>query len=189
MFFNYISLRLGRTDRGNRGGDLRHSISRKQTQEVIRMTRLLSTLCAGALTVGLAANVAAQELASPAEAEAMFDRAMAYVEENGLEAAREAFNDPEGEFIDRDLYVFCIDYDGLRTAFGPNPAHVGRDVMSLQDRDGRPIVPGMIEVAQTGERRVFEYTWPNPITNVVGPKYSFIQEVGPEEFCGVGYYE
>jgi signal transduction histidine kinase len=153
------------------------------------MTRTLSMLSAGALMLGFAAGAGAQELASPAEAEAMFDRAMTLVEEQGLEAAREAFNEPEGEFVDRDLYVFCIDYDGVRTAFGINPAHVGRNVMELQDREGRPIVAGMIEVAQTGERGVFEYTWPNPVTNRIGPKYSFIQEVGPTEFCGLGYYE
>jgi signal transduction histidine kinase len=153
------------------------------------MTRVLSLLSAGTLMIGFSAGAGAQELATPEEAEAMFDRAMAYVDENGLEAAREAFNDPDGEFVYKDLYVFCITYDGIRTVFGINPDHVGRDVMHLQDREGRPIVPGMIEVSQSGERGVFEYTWPNPVTNMIGPKYSFIEEVGPDEFCGLGYYE
>jgi cytochrome c len=150
---------------------------------------------AAALAAGLAfsfavpQHAAAEELGTPAEAEALFDEAMAYIDEHGLDAAREAFNDPDGDFIYKDLYVFCIDYDGVRTAFGPNADHVGRNVMDLQDREGRPIVAGMIEVAQTGERGVFEYTWPNPVTNRIGPKYSFIEAVGPNEFCGLGYYE
>jgi len=89
---------------------------------------------AAALAAGLAIALAspqpaaAQELGTPAEAEVLFDEAMTYVEENGLEAAREAFNDPDGDFVYKDLYVFCIDYDGVRTAFGPNAAHVGRNV-------------------------------------------------------------
>lgn len=150
---------------------------------------------AAALATGLAIALAfprpaaAQELGTPAEAEALFDEAMTYIDENGLGAAREAFNDPDGDFIYKDLYVFCIDYDGVRTAFGPNATHVGRNIMDLQDREGRPIVAGMIEVAQSGERGVFEYTWPNPVTNRIGPKYSFIEAVGPNEFCGLGYYE
>ena len=153
------------------------------------MTKILSLLSAGVLMAGVTVSAEAQELASPADAEALFDRAMVYVDEHGIEAAREAFNDPEGEFVDRDLYVFCITYEGIRTAFGINPAHIGRSVMELQDREGRPIVAGMIEVAQAGGRGVFEYTWPNPVTNMIGPKYSFIEEVGPDEFCGLGYYE
>jgi cytochrome c len=132
---------------------------------------------------------AAQELATPAEAEAMFDEAMAYIDEHGLDAAREAFNDPDGEFIYKDLYVFCIDYDGIRTAFGPNPAHTGRNVIDLRDREGRAIVAEIIEVVQDGERHIYQYTWPNPVTNRIGPKYSYVQAVSSDEFCGVGYYE
>jgi cytochrome c len=148
-------------------------------------------MIAGVMVLGAAAAAAqdvAQELATPEEAEGLFGDAMAYVEANGLEAAFAAFNDPEGLFVDRDLYVFCLDYDGQWYAMGANPNLVGRTAMNLEDREGRRLVPGMIEVAETGERGIYEYSWPNPLTNQIVTKSSFIQKVGDNFFCGMGYY-
>lgn len=157
------------------------------------MRKVAMALLGGAMMFGAAAASAQQaqpqELATPAEAAALFDRAMAYIDQHGLEAALAAFNDPNGGFKVKDLYIFCITYQGIRTAFGANPAHVGRNVLDLQDRAGRRIVPEMIAVAETGRRGVYEYTWPNPVTNQIGPKFSFIQRVAPDQFCGMGYYQ
>lgn len=151
--------------------------------------RTMLTAMAVAATLA-AAPAVAQELASGDEAKALFDKAMAYYQENGRDAAFAAFNDPEGEFVDRDLYVFCLDFEGGWHAMGAKPELVGRSAIDLKDKDGKFLVKEMIEVARNDGTGVVNYTWPNPVTGKVGGKSSYIQRLGDEDyFCGMGYYQ
>ncbi|MCK5830569.1 MAG: hypothetical protein KAH20_09725, partial [Methylococcales bacterium] len=48
--------------------------------------------------------------ATQEEDKSLFDWAMLYLKINGREVAYKAFNQVDGKFTDRDLYVFCLDY-------------------------------------------------------------------------------
>ena len=80
---------------------------------------LLLALC----VVGLVHDVMASERvrATPREARAMFDKAVAYLETNGPERAFAAFNDRKGTFVHKDLYVFVLDLKGVYHASGAAP--------------------------------------------------------------------
>ena len=93
-----------------------------------------STLAALAMLFS-AGSASAQQSGTPAEAKAMFDRAVVAVKANKAAALSE-FNDKNNkQFHDRDLYVACYNIsDGKFTAH-PNPALMGRDVRTLKIKD------------------------------------------------------
>ena len=68
------------------------------------------------LVLSRAGSVAAAEFATAEEAKAMLERAVAAVKEDKAKAL-DMFNNGEGGFKDRDLYVWCANTaDGIVTA-------------------------------------------------------------------------
>lgn len=65
------------------------------------------------------------------EARSMVDRALARIAEVGWARAAEEFNDPHGEFVERDMYIFSMTDDGCYLAMGAMPDAVGKNVRDL----------------------------------------------------------
>ena len=59
------------------------------------------------------------------EAVALVQKAVAYMKANGKEKAYAEFNNPNGQFKDRDLYIFVIDMNGMEWANGANQKMTG----------------------------------------------------------------
>jgi len=146
------------------------------------------SLCVVALTAGLASQAAfAADRATPREARAMFDQAVKYMETNGPEHAFAAFNDPKGEFVRKDLYVFVIDDQGVYQASGAAPqALVGLTVLNTTDAAGNPLFREMIDITRAKQEGTVRYMWLNRLTNKVEPKVSYVRKMGPY-VLGVGY--
>ena len=140
------------------------------------------------LTLGmlLAAVAGAGERGTPAEARALLDRAVALVEKDGAEAALEAFNDADGGFVDRDLYVFCMGPSYKITAH-IDPGLRGVDVSTIKDPDGKEIGREMIMIAKRGGGSL-EYRWVNPVSKEIETKVSFLKPAGTQH-CAVGAYK
>lgn len=136
---------------------------------------------------GLLASVAsgASDKGTPEEAKAMLDRAVAALEADEAKALA-AFNDPKGGFVDRDLYVFCFDKDGLMTASGANPSRVGTDARTFKGPDGRAVGAEIVALAAKGGGSL-EYKWTSPTTRAVGDKITFLKSAR-RQTCGVGAY-
>jgi hypothetical protein len=148
-----------------------------------------STVAALAMLVG-AGSASAQQSGTPAEAKAMFDRAVVALKANKATALSE-FNDKNNkQFHDRDLYVFCYNMsDGKFTAH-PNPLVLGTDVR-FQKFKGDPFGQrGYDQLAGSAEGTVamLEYYFPKPGASEPVPKQSFTERVG-DQGCGVGYYK
>ena len=60
------------------------------------------------------------------EARDLVERAVAEVEAQGFDAAARAFNDPDGGWVDRDLYLFALDRSGRYHVAGGRPGWLGR---------------------------------------------------------------
>ena len=103
-----------------------------------------------------AASAAAAEYGTAAEARAMLDQAVIEMKADPA-AAIVKFNDPDGAFRDRDLYVFCANVsDGVLVA---HPNIVGTDLRTLKDVNGKPFGAEMLDGAtrrrdHRGELRV-----------------------------------
>ncbi|GGY08845.1 hypothetical protein GCM10007160_40260 [Litchfieldella qijiaojingensis] len=142
-----------------------------------------------ALSIALMAIVQpafAAERASPEEAKAMALKAAAYVQDHGREAAVEAFMSPDGEWLDRDLYVFMYDADGITLALAPAPDLVGTNRLDLQGYGGTYIIKEMLAVESEGW---VSYLYDNPVTQQVEAKTSYIIRMDGGGFVGVGAYK
>jgi signal transduction histidine kinase len=139
--------------------------------------------------VGLFTAATASEYATPEEAKAMLERAVAALQEDEA-AALAAFSAGTGGFKEKDLYVFCGNAnDGTQTAHGIEPWRV--DTSSLREQvdvNGKKYGEEFYAVAKEGAYSVVEYAWPRPGQEKPIPKASYITKAG-DQICGVGYYK
>ena len=145
-------------------------------------------MASGVLAVLLAGSVSATNMATPQEAKAMSLKAQEAVNEMGREKAFSAFADPNGAFRDRDLYVFCIDMEGVLLSQPIKPELVGRNMFDF-NKYGDLLFQDMINVAQESGTGWVDYRWPYPGTDEIRPKTSYIATNDDGFFCGVGAYK
>jgi len=126
---------------------------------------------------------------SQKQAQALLDKAVAYLQEHPAETAYAAFNNQKGRFVQGDLYVFVVDLDtGIMHANGgASEGLVGMNVLDLRDAAGKPLIREMVEVAKTKGSGSVEYVWLNRQTNHIESKTSLVQRVG-NNVVAVGYY-
>lgn len=151
------------------------------------MKKLFHAVVFGLLALMLNTPVLSAEKGTADEASAMVKKAVAYLKENGKDKAFAEFgNTGNAQFHDRDLYLFVYDMNGNNVAHGNNPKMVGKNLLELKDADGKAIIKGFIEVANTKGKGWIDYKWPNPVTKAVEPKSSYIEKVdGLIIGCGI----
>jgi signal transduction histidine kinase len=142
------------------------------------------TGCVAAL-LGFAFLAVAGDRATPDEAKALLDKAVKAVQADEAKALA-AFNDPKGGYQDRDLYVFCTGPDG-KTSAHRDAGMIGKVSADIKTPDGRMVGKEIAELATKGGGTI-EYQWPNPTSNKVETKISYIQKAG-SQVCGVGAYK
>lgn len=140
------------------------------------------------LAVVLAGSVSANNMGTPEEAKTMSLNAQAAVNEMGREKAFSTFADPNGAFRDRDLYVFCIDMEGVLLSQPIKPELVGKDMFNF-NKYGDLLFQDMIIVAKESGTGWVDYRWPYPGTDEIRPKTSYIATNDYGFFCGVGAYK
>ncbi|MEM6774433.1 MAG: cache domain-containing protein [Pseudomonadota bacterium] len=125
---------------------------------------------------------------SAAEAKAHLEKATAFYKKEGHDSALAAFNQKDGEFTQRDLYVFAIDTNGRYLALGLNPMRVGVSMRDMLDAAGNSLY-GMFmrAVGQNPDLASASYVWLNPQTNQVENKTSYLRQLD-DVILGVGYY-
>ena len=90
-------------------------------------------------------------------------------------------------FHDRDLYPFIYDMSGRCVAHGARPALIGKNLIDLKDQDGKYLIRELIEIAKGPGSGWVDYKWPNPLTNKIEDKSSYVEKMG-DYFVGVGVY-
>ena len=137
----------------------------------------------------LSAPVLAADKGTADEAVAMVKKAAAKIKAEGKEKAFAAFADPNNkEFHDRDLYIFVYDMNGVNLTHGNNPKMVGKNLLEMKDREGKPLIREMVEVAKTKGKSWVDYKWPNPVTQTVESKSSYVEKVD-DMVVGSGIYK
>ncbi|MDD2903232.1 MAG: cache domain-containing protein [Syntrophales bacterium] len=122
------------------------------------------------------------------QAKALVEKAAAYHKANGKDKAIAAFNNPKGEFVQGDLYIFMMDENCNTLAHGANAKLVGKNVAELKDADGKLFMQAMRDTAKKGGGWV-DYKWSNPATKKVQAKSSYIMPLGDGLFIGCGIYK
>ena len=126
--------------------------------------------------------------ATPAEARALLDKAVAHYQKVGRAQALKDFNAAKGPFVDRDLYVFCAGPDNKMVAHGADQAQIGVDITTRKDVDGKAFGAEVVKVAAQPGGGSVEYKWNNPVSKQVEAKVSYVRKVGTD-ICGVGAYK
>jgi cytochrome c len=127
-----------------------------------------------------------QDYGTREDAVRLVHRVQEKFERDGPAATFKAVTDEEaGEFHHRDLHVFVYDLNGINVAHGERPILVGKNLISLKDQDGKFLIREMIDIAHGTGSGWIDYKWPDPRTNRVEDKSSYIERMG-DYVVGVG---
>lgn len=161
---------------------------RRRIRTVISGIASLLLLAALSTTDVAAATGAVRVRSTSREAQALLHQATKYLEANGPEKAFAAFNNRNGPFVHKDLYVFVIDQQGVYQANGAAPATlVGLNVLESRDAAGNPLFHNMLDAVKDQPDAQVRYVWLDRATNKVEPKVTFLHRDG-DYVLGVGYY-
>ena len=158
------------------------------------MVRKFTVAVVSATLIAFSPTAFAQQTGGTAdEAKAMLMKAAAAVKADEAKAL-DMFNKGEGGFLDRDLYVFCINLVGREVAIGnPNTRHnVGNNIRSVRDPTGKPFGLEIYEAVQKPEGEITEvsYVWVRAGADKTPvPKVTLVTRVSDDLGCGVGYYK
>ena len=140
----------------------------------------LLLLCLG--QVHAAAKAADEDKA----ALALLEKALAYYHDHG-DKAFAAFS-RQGEFVDKDKYVFVLDTKGTMLASGgPSSALIGRDVSEVLGPDLQKAFKDALLVPEGNGIQTAEYRWQNWADGKVERKRVYYQRIG-QRILAVGYY-
>ncbi len=111
-----------------------------------------------------------------------------YAKDHGKAAALDEFNNPEGKFTDKDLYIFAYEMNGTVIALPYQKGVLGTDRSALTDPNGVAFVTRLAEVAREGGGYVY-YIYQNPADNYREEfKLSYVLPVDDGWFLGSGVY-
>jgi cytochrome c len=128
------------------------------------------------LTCFLIGATMAYAAATPDDAKAWVKKAVEYYKANGKEKALKAFDDPKGQFVKDDLYIYVLDLNGKMLAH-PNAKLVGEDFMVKKDADGKLFAKDMVKEAKEKGSGWVDYKWENPTKKCVEPKTVYFEKV------------
>ncbi|HUS75188.1 MAG TPA: cache domain-containing protein [Methanothrix sp.] len=96
---------------------------------------------------------------------AFVDEAKDYALKNGKDKALQVFNDPEGEFVRGDQYIFAYDFLGNVLSLPFQPKLVGTNRLDAKDSNGITFTKDNLELARVGSGQTY-YLYPNPRENM-----------------------
>jgi cytochrome c len=150
--------------------------------------RFLLHLIPALLLSGFASSGLAAQHGTKEEAVAMVHRVQETFAREGAEATFRTIDDPSSkEFHDRDLYPFVYTPDGLNVAHGARPALIGKNLMNIKDADGKYLIQEIVRITSEKGSGWVDYKWPDPLTNNIENKSSYVEKMG-DYVVGVGVY-
>ncbi|MEG3639535.1 cache domain-containing protein [Magnetococcus sp. PR-3] len=153
------------------------------------MKKLGSMLAVSALIMGVTLPAQAGNMAKPMEAKSLTIKAMQQVDSQGADAAYKAFAVSGGAFQPKDLYMFCLDMNGVMTFHAKKPQLAGKNLLAF-NKYGETFFADMTELAKTKGEGWVNYKWPYPGTEEIREKASYIKASADKSFyCGSGAYK
>jgi cytochrome c len=151
------------------------------------MNRVLAVI-AMVISMAFVFSASASEFGTKDEAVTMVKRVQDMFAKDGADATFKAVSDKSiASFHDRDLYPFIYDMSGNCVAHGARPALIGKNLIDLKDQDGKYLIREMVDIASSTGNGWVDYKWPNPLTNKIEDKSSYVEKMGGY-FVGVGVY-
>lgn len=121
------------------------------------------------------------------EAQALMNRAADLLTAQGLAAATPLLNDPDGDYQDRDLFVFGINRQGIQLFNSHTPEDAGHPMPMLTSSDGYLLTEALWRAVDTDKEWV-EYESCHPDTLEMMPKMACVHRVNDDLLvCSVLY--
>jgi cytochrome c len=122
------------------------------------------------------------------DAKALIEKAEAYYKANGREQTIKELNNPKGQFVKGELYVFAWDLTGTSQAHPINPKEIGLNLQNVPDVDGKYFRKEVLDTVTKNGVATVEYKFKNPTTGKTQQKEAYWKKVG-ELILGCGYYK
>lgn len=138
----------------------------------------------------LAATMAAMRLrhGSADEARALVERAVAHAQQHDRAKVLAEFNDPQGPWMDRDLFVFCLDRMGNILANPMSPQNVGVNVNTLDGLRGTHHSDRLWDRVNSHGSGWVRYEIAHPRTGLMTQKETFVAAMDDQTLVGCGWY-
>jgi len=111
---------------------------------------------------------------APADAIAMVEKGLSYLDKNGKEALIKEINNKSPDFIKGDIYLYVRGIDGAILAHPINPKLIGKNMLELPDADGKLYRKDILNLAKTKGKGWVDYRYNNPLTQQVENKSTYI---------------
>ena len=124
------------------------------------------------------------------QARALVEKGVRMAVAEGEEKTLKAIGDPNGPFIDGELYLFAGPLDMLALSAHPyRPALVGRDLSTFKNSQMFSFIADFARIAKEKGAGWVEYMWPKPGSDEPMLKRTYIMRVpGKNFYIGCGFY-
>ena len=131
---------------------------------------------------------AASEFGTRDEAIAMVHRVQDMFKKLGPEGTFQAVKRKAPGTIDRDLYAYILDLNGVVMANGAIPTMTtGTNLINFRDQNGKYMMREQMEVCKGPQRGWVDFRWLSPVTQTIEDKSAYLERMG--DYCvGVGIY-
>lgn len=148
------------------------------------MSKFVPAIVAACLVSSIA--IAAEEFASPKDAEDMVGKAVKALAAN-KDAALKEITGKDKKWISRDLYPVVYDMNGKCLAHGQNDKQVGKDLIDLADADGKEFIKERVALAKSKGKFWQDYKFTDPVSKKVLPKSAYCEKTGEMIVCAGVY--
>jgi cytochrome c len=138
-----------------------------------------------ALIAGAPAAIAAQPTKD--DAITMVKKAIATIKADGTDKAYAEISTPGGKFVDGEIYVVVQGFDGMTLAHATNPKLIGKNMMEVQDVDGKYFARDMATRGQKEASFWYDFKFVNPVTKKIQVKDMYCESVAPTTVCAGVY--
>lgn len=140
-----------------------------------------------ALTVLLMSGLAQAQTPSDEEVVKLVKKAIVQIKQGSIESSCKQFADPQGGFINGELYVYVHDMNAKMICHATNARLNGKDMIDMRDVDGVYFNKAMVDLAKGKGSGWVHYKFLNPATKTIMPKSSYVERVD-DFIVGAGVY-
>jgi hypothetical protein len=155
------------------------------------MNKIFRSCCVAFLMQLLLLGAAwAQEHGSADEAKVLVQKGIAHVKAVGTAKAFDDFSAKDGKWLNKDLYIVVLSFNGDVLAHGVNKALIGKNMMEVKDPNGKAFTRETVEGAKSKGAGWNDYMFTNPVSKKVEPKSMYYERIpGFDGAIGVGIYK
>ncbi|MEI8173454.1 MAG: cache domain-containing protein [Deltaproteobacteria bacterium] len=123
------------------------------------------------------------------DAKRWVDKAVDFYKASGKRIALAEYTNPNGQFVQDEMYLYALNPRGTMLAHGVNEKFVGEEFVDIKDYDGKSFIREIVDAANSTGSGWVEYKWYNPVTKEVLPKMVYFKKVDDLIICSGVYKE